>query len=59
MANRARSDIRGVAKKQREFERHTKKQEKLAKRREAREQAPEPDARVGKGAQEGRGDGRQ
>ena len=49
MAKNQLSDVRGVAKAQRERERQEKKAEKLAKRREAREQRPEPD-RAGQGA---------
>ena len=59
MPKGSRSDVRGIAKKQREFERQQKKQEKLTKRREAREQPPAPDVRAEKGPEEGRGDGRQ
>ena len=47
-------DVRGLAKAQRENERQAKKAEKLAKRREAREQRPEPETRAGQGPQEGR-----
>lgn len=43
-------DTRGFAKAQRENDRHAKKAEKLAKRREAREPRPEPE-RAGKGPQ--------
>ena len=48
MAKNQLSDVRGVAKAQRERERQEKKAEKLAKRREAREQRPEPE-RAGQG----------
>ena len=48
MAENEHSDVRGVAKAQRERERQEKKAEKLAKRREAREQRPEPE-RAGQG----------
>ena len=43
MAKKQQSDIRGIAKAQRARERQEKKAEKLAKRREARDQPkPEP-----------------
>jgi hypothetical protein len=42
------SDVRGVAKAHRERERQEKKAAKLAKRRQAREQRPEPE-RAGQG----------
>ena len=58
MAKRQHADVRGVAKMQRALDRHAKKEAKLAKRREAREQPPEPDALAGKRLEEGRGDGR-
>jgi hypothetical protein len=42
MAGRQISDVRGIAKDERERERRAKKEAKLAKRREAREAKPEP-----------------
>ena len=57
MAKNQHSDVRGVAKAQRAFDRHAKKAEKLAKRRQAREQQPEPEARAGNRPQ-GPGQGR-
>ena len=41
MTRRQISDVRGIAKDERERERHAKKEAKLAKRREAREARPE------------------
>jgi hypothetical protein len=51
LAKNQHSDVRGVAKAQRERERQEKKAAKLAKHREARERRPEPDMRTGKGPQ--------
>ena len=48
MAKQQLSDIRGVAKAERERDRRAKKEEKLAKRRQAREQRSEPETRAGK-----------
>ena len=48
MARKQQSDIRGIAKAERARDRQAKKAEKLAKRRQAREQQPEPE-RAGQG----------
>jgi hypothetical protein len=49
VARKQQSDIRGIAKAERARDRQAKKAEKLAKRREAREQRSEPETRAGKG----------
>ena len=48
-------DVRGLAKAQRENERQQKRAEKLAKRREAREQRPEPESGQGTNPRTGAG----
>ena len=52
MAAQQRKDVRGIAKAERERDRQERKAEKLAKRREAREQRQEPETRAGKGPRE-------
>jgi hypothetical protein len=47
MPKRQQSDVRGIAKTERARDRQAKKAEKLAKRRDAREQRPEPEMRAG------------
>src|SRR5689334_150425 len=49
MAKRQYSNVRGVAKAERERERQAKKEEKLANRRKARDQPLESKTRAGKG----------
>ena len=56
MAKNQLSDVRGVAKAQRERERQEKKAEKLAKRRRARGARSEPPERAGQGRGESRED---
>ena len=50
MGGHYRKDVRGIAKAEREIDRHRKKAERIAQRREAREQRPKPE-RAGKGPQ--------
>lgn len=55
MPKRQRSDVRGIAKAERARDRQAKKTEKLAKRREAREQRAEPEAQAPRQNKQGRG----